>query len=58
VQGYLRLRGYKPYVRHKTPRAFNAQMAWLREPFNRMIDGVAPMASRSASGAEAAAPGR
>jgi transposase len=33
VRRYLKLGGYKPYVRRKTPRALDAQTAWLRERF-------------------------
>lgn len=33
VRRYLRLGGYKPYVRRRTPRALDEHLPWLRERF-------------------------
>ena len=33
MRRYIKLGGYKPYVRRKTPQALDAQLPWLRERF-------------------------
>jgi len=34
VRRYVRLGGYRPYVRRKTPRALQAELTWLKERFH------------------------
>jgi transposase len=47
VRRYLRLGGYRPYVRRKTPRRLQEHLAWLKERFN-VVRGNARVLLREA----------